>query len=609
MKHLTAAIKVIHDCCTRREVVEECRYKQLLDLLPLHEQIGKNEKLENETEDETYTEEEEEQQQQQQQRRQQRQTKNSELLDVDKTEYKPCNKYNLDGHITKSKHLTKENVYSSNNKPLEKKVSDATLFNEEFVKKNSAPWYFNRFTSKNNTNIYSYVEEKKKKIESTDIYCAYGKPHIANQATKHFSLKKLEIIPRHIKKEHLMHSFSIVCMTGNQNNFSMSQNDTNETYRQGTLSSLWRKNNESVNIFYNDNNHNNNNNLKKNHKNKILSDSIGNNTHGNINGESFNDEFYFNNYEQFFIVKAYGFKIVCLLSGIGKNSITVCDNITFYLLKTILTNMKKIYNNSNFHTWTCDKIEYILLSSIADTNNVLKENSRESFYSGCALCISAYSTKYNILTNLNIGNIQTVLVKEVEEERVINETGTYTENIPYEAIVLSKNHDVLNKEEKRKIESFVPSNTSYWGGKNVCNTQKNIWQHTDDHNKTTKNKKYQGIRNLVDENRSLNQLNTLNVTKAIGLFYFTNFGLSNVPDIINVKMKKQTSGFLLLFSHSISQVYNTEQIIHFLFNNSDENNSLFNLSKKLIYNVHSIYMSTKNKNIKDMTILIMPLAD
>lgn len=607
MKHLSAAIKVIHDCCTRREVLEECRYKQLLDLLPLHEQIEKNEKLEDEAEDETYTEEEEEKQQKQKQKQkqQQRQTKNSELLDSDKTEYKRDNKGNLDGYIKKSKYLTKENAYTSNNKPLERKISGATLLNEDFVKKNSEPWYFNRFTSKNNTNIYSYVEEKKKKTESTDIYCAYGKAHNANHATKHFSLKKLEIIPRHIKTEHLMHSFSIVCMTGNQNSFSLSQNNTNEAHRQGALSSLWRKNHESVNITYNDNN----NNMKKNHENKILNYSNGNNTQGNFNGESSDDEFYFNNYEQFFIVKAYGFKIVCVLSGIGKNSITVCDNITFYLLKTILTNMKKIYNNSNFHTWTCDKIEYILLLSITDTNNILKESSRESFYSGCSLCISAYSLKYNILTSVNIGNIQTVLVKEVGEGRVINETGTRAEKFPYEAIVLSKNHDVLNKEEKRKIESFVPSNTSYWGGKNICNTHKNTWQHVGDPNKTTKNKKHQGIRNLMDENRSLNQINTLNVTKAIGLFYFTNFGLSNVPDIIDVKLKKQTSGFLVLFSHSISQVYNTEQLIHFLFNHSDEHTSLFNLSKKLIYNVHSIYMSTKNKNIKDMTILIMPLAD
>ncbi|CRG94526.1 serine/threonine protein phosphatase, putative [Plasmodium gallinaceum] len=507
MKHLLNAIKVIKDCCTRREELEESNYKQLLDLLPLSES------------------------------------------------YEIVNERNL--HILKKdiplsniklklfdKNKNRQNILNTNVKITEESWKKEDSENESFIKNRHEDLLYKKKKlnssiiqenflydiDKNNENCSNsiikenVIKNLKEKEVSSNIYCAHGKLSDRNAVEKNFKLKKIEIIPKFEKKENIMNSFSVVCMRGNQNEYYKSKNN--------------------------------------------------------------NDYIYFNNYEQYFFIQAYELKIAGIISGTGKNSVSVCDNIVFHLLKTILRNLKNVYENKR-NIWLSDQIEYILLSSINDTNNYIKINLQESFNSGCSLCVCAYSKKHELLTILNIGNIQTILVKNIDGKKKEDTKNHHISNALYETILITKKHDVLNKEEKERILSYgcIINDDSE-------NENKNTWKNIDYLNKFNEK----------------NDLKTLNITKAIGLFNFSNYGLSNIPDIIDIKLNIHTSGFLILVSHTISQVYNSHNLVEFLFNKSN-NNSLFESSKKLIHNVHSVYMSTENSNIKDMTIIILPLID
>lgn len=122
MKHLTNAIEIIRDCCTRREPLEESKYNQLISLLPLHEQIEKHEKLkifENEVEDETNIK------------------KNCELLNLNlkKTESDSNNTYSLIEKVKIKDILKTEELYNSNKDSREEKVYNNKLLNGHLNKK------------------------------------------------------------------------------------------------------------------------------------------------------------------------------------------------------------------------------------------------------------------------------------------------------------------------------------------------------------------------------------------------------------------------------------------------------------------------------------------
>ncbi|CRG99009.1 serine/threonine protein phosphatase, putative [Plasmodium relictum] len=507
MKHLLNTLKIIKDCCTRREEFKESNYKQLLDLLPLGESYDDiNEKnLHILKKDIPLS--------------------NIKLKLFDKNKNRQNNLNNNIKNTTESR-----NKESYENKSSIKNVDKDLIYIKKKLNRNIEQEIFLNDMNKNNKKCSSLIikenviQKLKGNRVNNSIYCAHGKLSDTNSVEKNFQLKKIEIIPKIEKEESIMNSFSVVCMKGNQNEYYESKND--------------------------------------------------------------NDYIYFNNYEQFFFIQAYDLKIAGIISGIGKNSIRVCDNIVFHLLKTILSNLKSFYENKK-NLWLSEQIEYILLSSINDTNNYIKINLQESFNSGCSLCVCAYSKKHKILTILNIGNIQTILVKNKDEKKKEDVKNYYNSNTLYETILITKKHDVLNKEEKERILSYgcIINDDSE-------SENKNTWKNID----------------YLNQFNEKSDLKTLNITKAIGLFNFIKFGLSNTPDVIDVKLNINTSGFLILVSHTISQVYNSHNLVKFLFNKSN-NNSLFESSKKLIHKVHSVYMSTENSNVKDMTIIILPLID